>query len=90
MTVHAPHTATITATAEAIRLPHSHYSTDLVPCDYHVLGSLKEDLSSRKFISVDEVKEAVQTWIRQQSENFSQGMKKLNDTKTASICRVTV
>jgi histone-lysine N-methyltransferase SETMAR len=70
-----PHTAR--ATAKKIKdlrlecIPHTAYSPDLAPSDYHVFGPLKEAVGGKKFSTDDDIKEAVHRWLRSQSEEFS-------------------
>lgn len=77
-----PHTSR--ATEEAVRnlkfepIPHPPYSPDLAPCDFYFFPQLKRDLKGNHYTSDDEMKAAVQSWIREKSEEFfSDGMKKL-------------
>jgi histone-lysine N-methyltransferase SETMAR len=77
-----PHAAA--ATIETIQklnfklLPHSSYSPNLAPSDYHLFGSLKKALRGHRFRSDEEVKQAVHTWLCDQPKTFfSDGIKKL-------------
>lgn len=77
-----PHTSH--ATREALTklkfetLPHPPYSPDLAPCDFYLFPNLKRYLKGNKFSSDDEVREAVQAWLRSKnSEYFADGMRKL-------------
>jgi hypothetical protein len=69
-----PHTACVTA--KKIMDPrlectsHPAYPLDLAPSDYHVFGPLKEALGGKKFNMDDEIKEAVHSGLRSQSEEF--------------------
>jgi len=57
---------------------HPSYSPDLVPSDFHFIPHLKRDLKGTHFTSVDEVKQAVTSWIKQRAaEFFIDGMRKL-------------
>jgi histone-lysine N-methyltransferase SETMAR len=59
-------------------LPHTPYSPDLAPPDYHIFGPLKETLRGHRFGSHGDVQQAVQTWFcEQQKSFFFKGMKKL-------------
>jgi len=61
-------------------LEHSAYSPDLAPSDFHLFRPLKNALRGRRFAADDEVKEAVQDWLRRQPQTFfSNGIKKLTD-----------
>jgi hypothetical protein len=50
-------------------LNHPPYSPDLIPSDYHVLGTLKGAMRGQRFHS-DEVKKEVHFWLRQQAKTF--------------------
>ena len=41
-------------------LQHPPYNPDLPPCDIHIFGDLKKDISGRRFHSDEEVQE----WVR--------------------------
>ena len=82
-----PHTAAHTVeTLQKLNfdvLAHPPYSPDLVPStvdfvDCHLFGLLKEALRSRRFTSVQELKEAVHAWLANQPKTFffSEGIKK--------------
>ncbi|GBL79465.1 Mariner Mos1 transposase [Araneus ventricosus] len=51
-------------------LEHPPYSPDLSPCDFHIFGPLKRALQGTRFHSDDEVKEAVQDFIKNQPRSF--------------------
>ena len=55
------------------RLEHSWYSPDLAPSDFHLFGSLKNQLGSRHFANDDAVIQEVTRWLRQQPKDFSFG-----------------
>ena len=40
------------------------YSPDLAPSDFHVFDPLKDALSGKEFRDDDEVRSAVQEWLR--------------------------
>ena len=69
-----PHTAIATAAAIVAKgwsvLPHSAYSPDLAPSDFHLFGPLKDYLRGQKFDDDESVKAAVKAWIRQCSPEF--------------------
>ena len=59
-------------------LSHLPYNPDLAPSDFHFFPLLKRDLKGTHFTSVDEVKQAVMSWIKQRTpEFFIDGMCKL-------------
>jgi len=59
-------------------LSHPPYSSDLAPGDIHFFPHLKRNLKGTHFISDDEVKQAVTSWIKQRTlEFFIDGMRKL-------------
>ena len=67
-------------------LEHPVYSPDLAPSDFHLFGPLKNALRGRRFAADDEVKEAVNDWLRSQPQTFfSNGIKKLTDRWTKCI-----
>ena len=51
-------------------LQHPPYNPDLSPCDFHILGDLKEDIRGRSFHSVEEVQEWMRLWIHQRPTSF--------------------
>ena len=75
------HTARVTVDAlEMLKfeyLSHLPYSPDLAPSDFHFFPHLKRDLKGTHFTSDDEVKRAVTSWIKQRTEFFIDGMRKL-------------
>ncbi len=54
-------------------LPHPPYSPDLAPSDFHLFPRLKEPLRGRRFSSLDEMKEAVESWRQSTPKEFYQG-----------------
>ena len=77
-----PHTAAITQqTVEQLGwtvLPHPPYSPDLAPSDYHLIGTLKKPLRGKHFADVQEMKAAVDQWIRETpKEFFTSGLRNL-------------
>jgi histone-lysine N-methyltransferase SETMAR len=61
-------------------LPHPPYSPDLIPCDFHAFGPLREVLHGYWFGSDEKEKEVVCIWIREQPKTFfSDGIRKLVD-----------
>jgi len=69
-----PHTACSTvATIQDLSfecLPHSPYSPDLAPSDFHVFGPLKEAMGGKSFRSDKEVQQAVHEWLHSQPKEF--------------------
>jgi hypothetical protein len=54
------------------------YSPDVAPNDFHVFLHLKTSLGVRRFHSVSEVKEAINTWFTSQAASFyDAGIQKL-------------
>lgn len=51
-------------------LEHSLCSLDLAPSDYHVFPNVKKKLGSKRFKDDDELKAAVNDWLRAQSAEF--------------------
>jgi histone-lysine N-methyltransferase SETMAR len=77
-----PHTAALTMATLLKQkwdvLPHSPYSPDLAPSDYHLFGPMKGVLRGKRFRNNDEVIAAVQSWIHKQQKTFLEtGIKKL-------------
>jgi len=77
-----PHTAKLTKAAlSTLRwkiLPHPAYSPDLAPSDYHLFGEMKKPLRGIHFETLQEIKSAVNRWIKgTPKEFFEQGLKKL-------------
>ena len=59
-------------------LSYPPYSPDLAPSHFHFFPHLKRDLKGTHFISDDEVKQAVTSWIKQRTpEFFIDGMREL-------------
>ena len=69
-----PHTAR--ATVEKIRtfgweiLPHPPYSPDLAPSDYHVFGSVKEQLRGQRFETLEDIRKAVRQRLQAAGTGF--------------------
>ena len=61
------------------QLNHPPYSPDLAPSDYFLFRVMKKFLRAKRFSSDEEVKEAVTTWLEEQSKDFffSRGIKSL-------------
>ena len=60
-------------------MEHPAYSPYLAPSDFHLFGPIKEALRGRRLsCDDDDVKAAVQQWLRTQPKTFfSDGIKKL-------------
>jgi len=55
-----------------------HHSPDLSPCDFHVIGQMKEALAKERFGNDDEVKNAVSKWLAEVGRDyFHRGIEKL-------------
>jgi len=84
-----PHTArSAVATIQDLSfdcLPHSPYSPDLAPSDFHVFEPLKEAMGGKSLRSDEEVQQAVHEWRNcQPKEFFSRGIHAL--PKPWNIC----
>jgi len=56
-------------------LPHSLYSTDLAPSDFHLFGPLKDALHGTRFEGDESVIPTVRTWLRvQETSWYREGM----------------
>jgi len=53
-------------------LEHPAHSPDLAPLDFHLFGPLKDALRGRQFTDDDDVKEAVNDWLRKQTNEIFQ------------------
>ena len=61
-------------------LPHTLYSPDLGPSDYHLFGPMKKMLDGQKFASNTKVQSVVRQWLGQQPASFfASGTEKLFD-----------
>ena len=49
---------------------HPPYSPDLAPSDYHLFPNLKQHLCGQRFSTDDELKYAIEEWLKEQSELF--------------------
>lgn len=60
-------------------LGHPAYSPDLSPCDFHLFAALKEPLRGQRFLSVDEINEAVSAQLKTLQKNgLENGVPKLS------------
>ncbi|GBO32507.1 hypothetical protein AVEN_130437-1 [Araneus ventricosus] len=72
-------TAITQKTAHAFT-PHSPYSPNLAPSDFHLFLKLKEFLGSKYFGSDEELENAVTTWLNElEAEEYNMGILKLMD-----------
>jgi len=63
-------------------LPHTPYSPDLAPSDYHLFGLMKKMLGGQKFTSDTEVQSVVRQLLGQQPASFfASGTQKLVDRR---------
>jgi histone-lysine N-methyltransferase SETMAR len=59
-------------------LPHTPYTPDLTPSDFHLFPKLKEHLKGQCFSFHEAVKSAVRKWFQKQNTNFlKDGFQKL-------------
>ena len=59
-------------------LPHSPYSPDLSPCDYHYFRSLQHHCKGKEFTKRSDVKDAFKKWMKGQPTTFrSDGLAQL-------------
>ena len=61
------------STTEELRfecIPHTLFSPDLAPSDFHVFGPLKDALCGTQFRDDDEVQLAVHEWLRTRPKEF--------------------
>ncbi|KAJ4430734.1 hypothetical protein ANN_19325 [Periplaneta americana] len=85
-----PHTERVTV--EKIRtfgwetLPHSPYSPDLEPTDYHLFGSLKEQLRGQRYETLEDIRKAVRQCLQEDETDFySKGIFKLSERRERKI-----
>jgi len=75
----ARHTRSVLADLKWELLPHPPYSPDLAPSDYHLFPALKKPLRGIRFQSLEEVKRAINKWIKDTAQEFfEEGLKKLS------------
>ncbi|EFN80437.1 Histone-lysine N-methyltransferase SETMAR, partial [Harpegnathos saltator] len=77
-----PHVGKIVkATFEALGwdvLPHSPYSSDIAPFDYHLFRSMVHGLSDQHFNNYEEIEKWLNEWIASKDESFFRhGMQQL-------------
>jgi hypothetical protein len=87
-----PYTAAHTVdTLDALKfevLKQPSYSPDLALMNYHLFGPMKEHLRGQKFADDDEVKEAVQSWLKTTTKSFFlEGIRKLVDRWTNCVAK---
>jgi hypothetical protein len=69
-------------------LKHPPYRPDLAPSDFHLFGPIKEHLQGQKFADDNEVKEAVQSWLKAMPKSFFlEGIRKLVDRWTKCVVK---
>jgi len=69
-------------------LKHPPYSPDLAPSDFHLFGPMKEHMQGHKFADDNEVKEAVQSWLKPMPKSiFLEGIRKLVDRWTKCVAK---
>ena len=51
-------------------LPHSPYSSDVAPSDYHLFRSMAHGLANQYFRSYEEVKNWIDSWIASKDDQF--------------------
>ena len=51
-------------------LPHSAYSLDLAPSDYHLFSSMGHTLAERHFDSYEDVRKWLDEWFASKDEEF--------------------
>ena len=60
-------------------LPHSPYSPDLAPCDFHLSPNMKEDLHGYLCGSNEGLERTVRSWMKERSVDFfHDGFEKLD------------
>ena len=74
MTMLAPHAACLTSEAIAKMgwevLPHPSYSPDLAPSDYHLFGSVKDQLRGQRYETTEAIQKAVRQCLRKAGTEF--------------------
>lgn len=87
-----PHTDRVTV--EKIRtfgwetLPQSPYSPDLAPSDYHLFGSVKEQLRGQRYETLEDIRKAVRQCLREDETDFySKGIFKLTERREKCVQR---
>ena len=69
-------------------IDHLPYSPDLAPSDYHLFPNLKNYLGGRKFLNDEELKTAVDFFLRKSAgEWYEEGIKKLSERLQKCIDR---
>jgi len=58
-------------------LPHTAYSPDLAPSDYHLFASMGHALAEQCFGSYEDVKKWLDEWFAAKGEDFYCGIHKL-------------
>ena len=58
-------------------LSHAAYSSDLIPFDYHLFGSVSNALAEQRFGSHEDVKKWLDEWFAAKGKDFYCGIHKL-------------
>jgi hypothetical protein len=69
-------------------LPLPPYSPDLAPSDYHLFGSLKENVGGKFFRNNDEVIQDVQEWLHWQPKDFVLSGHPQASGSLAQVCHI--
>jgi hypothetical protein len=62
------------------------YSPDLAPCDFWLFPKLKTGLQSRRFTTVDDIKENAEAGLRVIKKTILKNISKLGRTDGVSVC----
>jgi len=63
-------------------LPHTVYSSDMVPSDYYLFRSLQHHLANTHFVRFEEIRKCIDDFIASEPVNcYRQGIHKLEDIK---------
>ena len=69
-------------------LKHPPYSPDFTPSDFHLFGPMKEHLRGQKFADINEVMEAMQSWLKATPKSFFlEDIRKLVDRWTNCVVK---
>ncbi|KAJ4427373.1 hypothetical protein ANN_24994 [Periplaneta americana] len=68
-------------------LPQSPYSPDLAPSEYHLFGSVKEQLRNQRYETLEDIRKAVRQCVREDETDFySKGILKLTQRRE-NVCK---
>jgi histone-lysine N-methyltransferase SETMAR len=70
-------------------LPHSAYSPDLTPSDYHIFGPIKDVLRVYQFSNDEEIKIVMHTLLRAQPKTFFKMAPESSWTEVTNMCGET-